>query len=237
VPDPHALSVGLGTDWGSLAAAWLTRWERYGDEDARDRLLGTMADIGNLPHGFLTGQARLDLSTGRFDTSLDAVSVSHLSAVFGLPELVAELIDLDLGPPEFERAWLDYCRLYLAPPEQQEAEVGQPLQGISLVQAHSRLAAYAAARTGDAELASLAWRKFSLDEGDHLNRNALQREPHWKLTRISGTHVLMPIDEAAFVCTNDAAQYGLAAIQLLALIADQRSAHPGGHPWSRSPDA
>jgi hypothetical protein len=237
VPDPHALSVGLGTDWGSLAAAWLTRWERYGDEDARDRLLGTMADIGKLPHGFLTGQARLDLSTGRFDTSLDAVSVSHLSAVFGLPEIVAELIDLDLGLPEFERAWLDYCRLYLAPPEQQEAKVGQPLQGISLVQAHSRLAAYAAARTGDAELASLAWRKFSLDEGDHLNRNALQREPHWKLTRISGTHVLMPIDEAAFVCTNDAAQYGLAAIQLLALIADQRSAHPGGHPWSRSPDA
>ena len=237
VPDPHALSVGLGTDWGSLAAAWLTRWERYGDDHARDRLLGTMADIGKLPHGFLTGQARLDLSTGRFDTSLDAVSVSHLSAVFGLPEIIAELVDLDLGLPEFERAWLDYCRLYLASPQQQEAELGRPLQGISLVQAHSRLAAYAAARTGDADLAGLAWRKFSLDEGDQLNRNALQRQPHWKLTRIDGTHVLMPVDEAAFVRTNDAAQYGLAAIQLLALVAHNRSAHTGGHPWSRSPDA
>ncbi|WP_371871403.1 exo-rhamnogalacturonan lyase family protein [Phytohabitans rumicis] len=28
----------------------------------------------------------------------------------------------------------------------------------------------------------------------------------------------MPVDEAAFVSTNDAAQYGLAAIQLLALV-------------------
>jgi hypothetical protein len=230
VPAAHALSVGLGTDWGSLAAAWLSRWERHGDEHARDRLLGTMADIGALRHGFLTGQARLDLDTGRFDTALDTIGVSHLSAVFGLPEVVAELVDLDLGLPEFERAWLDYCRLYLAPPEQQESEVGQPLQGISLIQAHSRLAAYAAARTGDADLATLAWRKFSLDEGDQLNRNALQREPRWRTTRVDGTRVLMPVDEAAFVSTNDAAQYGLAAIQLLALIPHARPGDSGPRP-------
>lgn len=237
-PDRHAASVGLGTDWGSLAAAWLTRWERHGDARARDRLLGTMAGIGRLPRGFLTGDARLDLDTGRFDTARDAVSVSHLSAVFGLPEVVAELIDLDLGVPGFEQAWLDYCRLYLAAPEQQQAEVGRPLQGISLVQAHSRLAAYAAARTGDAELAALAWRKFTLDEGDQLNRNALQREQNWRTTRVTGAHVLMPVDEAAFVCTNDAAQFGLAAIQLLALVAHHRSADFGGHhSWSRSVDA
>ena len=221
-PDPRALSVSLGTDWGSLAAAWLTRWERHGDTRARDRLLGTMADIGALRNGFLTGQARLDLATGRFDTTPDGISVSHLSAVFGLPEIIAELVDLDLGPPEFEQAWLDYCRLYLAPPERQEAELGSPLTGISLVQAHSRLAAYAAARTGDEALARLAWRAFSVDEGDQLNSNALQREPRWQLTRIDGTQVLMPVDEAAFVRTNDAAQYGLAAIQLLALIPHAR---------------
>jgi YetA-like protein len=222
VPDPHALSVSLGTDWGSLAAAWLTRWERHGDTRARDRLLGTMADIGRLPHGFLTGHARLDLTTGRFDTTLDDISVSHLSAVFGLPEIIAELIDLDLGLPEFERAWLTYCRLYLAPPEQQQSQVGQQLEGISLIQAHSRLAAYAAARTDDPNLAELAWRTFTLDEGDQLNRNALQRETQWHLTRADGPRVLMPVDEATFVSTNNAAQYGLAAIQLLALVPHAR---------------
>ncbi|GAA1578095.1 Tat pathway signal sequence domain protein [Kribbella sancticallisti] len=232
-PDPRALSVGLGVDWGALAAAWLTRWERYGDERARARLMGTMADIAALPYGFLTGQAVLDLSTGRFDTSRDGVSVSHLSAVFGLPEICSELIDLDLDVPGFEKAWLDYCRLYLAPADQQAAEVGHALEGISLVQAHSRLAAYAAARTGDVELAQLAWRKFFLDEGDQLNRNALQREPSWRTTAISGA--LMPVDEAVFVSTNDAAQYGLAAIQNLALIPEHRTSK-GETAW-RSPDA
>ncbi|MCA2222244.1 exo-rhamnogalacturonan lyase family protein [Nonomuraea aurantiaca] len=219
-PDPSALAVGLGTDWGALAAAWLTRWERYGDEHAKDRLLGTMAGIGALPRGFLTGEARFDLATGRFDTSRDQISVSHLSSVFGLPEMCSELIALDLDVPGFEQAWLDYCRLYLASAERQAAEVGRPLSGISLVQAHSRLAAYAAARSGDAGLADLAWRKFFLDEGDQLNRNPLQREPDWRLTRVEGPHVLAHVLEAPFVSTNDAAQYGLAAIQNLALIGD-----------------
>ncbi|MEU4233105.1 Tat pathway signal sequence domain protein [Nonomuraea sp. NPDC026600] len=219
-PDPSALAVGLGTDWGSLVAAWLTRWERHGDEHAKARLLGTMAGIGALPQGFLTGEARLDLATGRFDSSRDQISVSHLSSVFGLPEMCSELISLGLDVPGFERAWLDYCRLYLAPAEQQAAEVGHPLRGISLVQAHSRLTAYAAARSGDAGLAALAWRKFFLDEGDQLNSNPLQREPDWRLTRVEGPHVLAKVLEAPFVSTNDAAQYGLAAIQNLALIGD-----------------
>jgi hypothetical protein len=221
VPDPAALSIGLGTDWGALAAAWLTRWERHGDERARDRLVGTMTDIGALPNGFLTGEARLDLATGRFDASRDQIMVSHLSSLFGLPEMCAELIALGLDAPGFERAWLDYCRLYLAPPEQQEAEVGRPLTGISLVQAHSRLTAYAAARTGDAALAAWAWRRFSADEGDQLNRNPLQRQRDWALTRVEGPHVPAPVHEAPFVSTNDASQYALAAIANLALI--------GGH--------
>ncbi|MCK2216544.1 Tat pathway signal sequence domain protein [Actinomadura sp. ATCC 31491] len=219
-PDPSALSVGLGTDWGALAAAWLTRWERHGDERARDRLLGTMADIAALPRRFLTGEARMDLATGRFDTSADKIAISHLSSLFGLPEICAELIDL-VDVPGFEAAWLEYCRLYLAPPEQQEAETGQRLGGISLIQAHSRLTAYAAARTGDADLAAWAWRKFARDEGDQLNSNPLQRQEKWELTAVDGPGVLMPVLEAPFVSTNGAAQYGLAAIHNLALI--------GGH--------
>ena len=38
------------------------------------------------------------------------MTVSHLSAVFGLVEVCAELIAL-LDVPEFERAWLQYCEL------------------------------------------------------------------------------------------------------------------------------
>ena len=148
------------------------------------------------------------------------MAVSHLSTLFGLPEVCSELIALDLPVPGFEEAWLRYCRLYLASPAEQAAEVGHPLQGISLIQSHSRLTAYAAARTGDPALAARAWREFYLDEGDQLNMNPLQREPDWRVTRVDGPDVLAPVDEAPFVSTNNAAQYALAAIQNLALIAE-----------------
>jgi hypothetical protein len=217
-PDRHALAVGLGTDWGALAAAWLTQWERKGDTAARDKLLGTMADIGALPQGFLTGEALLDLDTGRFDTTRDQIAISHLSAVFGLVEICSELIALQ-DVVGFKDAWLRYCRLYLATPEEQEAAVGRRLTGISLIQAHSRLTAYAAAHSDDENLARLAWQAFHHDVGDQLNTNALQRQDDWLTTAVVGPHVLAPLDEAIFVSTNDASQYGLAAIQLLALVA------------------
>lgn len=83
------------------------------------------------------------------------------------------------------------------------------------------------------ELARLAWRKFFLDEGDQLNRNALQRESDWHTTAVQGA--LMPIDEATFVSTNNAAQYGLAAIQNLALISEHRTQR-GGTVWKSADD-
>ena len=212
-PDRSALAVGLGTDWGALAATWLTDWERTGDERSRDRLLGTMADIGALPQGFLTGEALYDLDSGRFDTTRDRISVSHLSAVFGLVEVCSELIGL-VDVPGFRDAWLDYCRLYLATPEEQIAAVGEPLTGIHLEQAHSRLTAYVAASTDDPRLATLAWEAFE-GVGEWLVHRR-----DFTLRRVDGPHVLNPIDEAPSVSTNDAAQYGLAAIQNLALIGD-----------------
>jgi hypothetical protein len=218
-PSADGVAVGLGTDWSALAATWLTDWERFGSPRSRDRLIGTMRDIGALRHGFLTGEALLNLDTGRFDPSPVRVRVSHLSAVFGLVEICAELIALDLDAPGFTDAWLRYCRLYLASPAEQTAAVGQPLTGISLIQAHSRLAAYAAAMTGDPVLARRAWDAFFVGDGDQLNTNALQREPQWTVGHLAGPEVLSPVDEAAYVSTNDAAQYALAAIQNLALIA------------------
>jgi hypothetical protein len=213
-PNRGALGVGLGTDWGSLAATWLTDWERTGNPRSRDRLLGTMADIGALKYGFLTGEALYDLDAGRFDTGREMISVSHLSAVFGLVEICSELIDL-VNDPGFERAWLQYCRLFLGTKEEQVAEVGEPLAGIYLTQAHSRLTAYAAARLQDQGLAARAWESFA-EGGEHLNH-----ESAFTLRRIEPPCVLLPVDEAPTVSTNDASQFGLAVIQNLALVGDQ----------------
>ena len=234
-PDPRALAIGLGTDLGALLGAWITAWERHGDAEAEQKVRAALAGIGALKQGFFTGEALWDLETHRFDTTRDRVQVSHLAAVFGLVEIVTEALDL-VEDPAFEQAWLEYCRLYLATPAQQAERFGAPLTGISLVPAYSRLLAIAAARADDPALAQRAWDAFFVGLGDQLNVNMLVAEPEWTRTRIEGPEVLEPVDEAAFVSTNDAAQYGLSAIQNLALIgrhlAQSPSAptHPGRTP-------
>ena len=212
VLDPRGEQAWLsfGTDWGSVAGAWLTEWERTGDAKTRARLLASMRGIAAQPKGFFTGAARMNLRTGEFATSSDpAVSISHLSAAFGLPEVCAEILDL-LPDEEFAQAWLQYCQLYNA----SDAEKRQALGGtgpISLIQGHSRLTAYAARQLRDAGLARRAWREFVGGEQE------FGREGQFTSTLIDGPAVLEPIHEAAEgMSTNSAAQWGLAAIECLA---------------------
>jgi hypothetical protein len=209
-PNGDIAYVSFGTDWGSLAGAWLTEWERTGDKAVRDRLAASMRTIGGQPKGFFTGGSVLNLVTGDFDLATDPkVSVSHLSAAFGLPEVCAELIDL-LPVQEFEQAWLQYCELYNAPPETQEQALGERLGELNLQQGHARLTAYAAHRKQDPLLAARAWQEFQAGGAGFSPTQQYQAE------RIDGPAVLNPVEEAAWVSTNSAAQWGLAAIECLA---------------------
>jgi hypothetical protein len=202
--------LGFGTDWGALASAWLTEWERTRDPKLRDRLIASMKTIGAQPRGFFTGGSRLNLDTGAFDIATDdKVSVSHLSAAFGLPETCAELIEL-LPVPEFEKAWLQYCELYNAPPEEQKAALGQELRGTNLQQGHARLTAFAAYRKKDAKLAARAWREFTEGRADYAGKR------EFATRRIEPPEVLAPVDEGLGISTNASAQWGLAGIVALA---------------------
>ncbi|MFD8496688.1 Tat pathway signal sequence domain protein [Amycolatopsis sp. NPDC059657] len=216
-PDPHALAIGLGTDWGALAAAWFTEWERGGDPVAKTKLLNTATAIGKLRNGFITGEGRYDLTTGTFATDTVAVSVSHLSSVFGLVEMCSEIIAA-ANLPEFERAWLQYCTLYNGTAEEQIAAVGQSFGSLNLKQAHSRLTAYAAAKKNDPALAARAWAELAKGEAGYPASSP------WRSTKVTGPSVLNPVDEATWVSTNATAQYGLAAIQCLALVGDRMPA-------------
>ena len=219
-PDRRALAIGLGTDLGALLGAWLTAWERHGDPDAEQKLRSALRGIGELPQGFFTGEALWDLEERRFDTTRDRIQVSHLAAVFGLGEIVTELLDL-IDEPGFAHAWDEYCRYYLAGPEEQAARFGAPLTGISLIPAYSRLLAAHAAATGDDEASARAWEKFFLGHGDQVNSDGMVGRADWSVERVAGPTVLEPVDEAAFLGTNGCAQYGLSAIQNLALIGDR----------------
>ncbi len=212
--EPNTIGLSVGTDWGSLAGAWLTEWERTGDPRSRDRLLASMRTLGALPKGFFTTGLTMHLATGAFDpVKHDRIGLSHLNAVFGLVEVCAELIQL-LDVPDFKRVWLDYCELYNAPAEEQVKRLGKSFGTGGLQQGHSRLTAYAARQKGDAVLAKRAWKEFSEGGGGQRSRGRFETK------KVTGPTVLRPVDEAPFVSSNGTAQWGLAAIQCLALVGD-----------------
>ncbi|WP_259772518.1 exo-rhamnogalacturonan lyase family protein [Pseudoduganella lutea] len=211
-------SVGFGTDWGAIAGAWYTAWERTGDKAWRDRLLASMATIAAQPHGFFTGSAVMNLDTGAFRIDGSGkIAVSHLSAVFGLTEICAELLRT-LPEPAFRDAWLRYCRLYNATPDVQKAALGQDLGKLNLSQGHARLLGYAAAQDRDPAAMREAWRLFEAGK-------AGLRDADFTIRRVARPAVLDDVDEAPRISTNGAAQWGLGALGLLAL--DARAAPPG----------
>lgn len=208
------IPAGFGTDYGAIAAAWLTEWERTGSEPIKQKLINSMITIAAQPHGFFTGHGILHLDTGKFDiTTNQEFSVSHLNAVFGLTEIIEELLLL-VNVPAFEKAWLQYCRLYNAKPEEQQQELGQSFTKLNLGQGHSRLTAYAAYKTKDPKLAARAWAEF-------YGGKAGIKPGLIKIKKITGAAVLNPVEEDADVSTNAVAQWGLAAIQCLAYAGDQ----------------
>ena len=215
-PDRHPLSIGFGTDWSGLVSAWLTEWERRGPkwEKAKARVLSTMEGIAAQPNGFVQGSGLYDLDTGRFAVAAEpVVAVSHLSAVFGLNELCAELIHL-VDMPKFKEAYLDYCRYFNASKAEQAARYGSNFGSLILLQGHSRLDAYAAVQTGDEALAKRAWTKFYGSDG-------YTESSPWKTEKLTGPATLVEGGEASWVSSNDTALYGLAAIENLALLGDR----------------
>jgi hypothetical protein len=213
---PWPARIGFGTDWGSLVANFMTEWERTGDARWRDKLLRGMRGIAAMPHGFFTGSGGYE-PTGPNEGALHNVSgnklsASHLSAVFGGMEMMAELVEL-IDEPAFKAAWLQYCTLYNAPRDEQVKALGAPHGGgNALFVGHSRLTAYAAAQKQDAALAQRAWKEFWTDDPRGVKT--------LRTVRVAGPRVLNPVDEAPWVSTNDTAQWALAAIQNLALVGE-----------------
>lgn len=223
--DAEHVSLYFGTDWGAVAAAWLTAWERYHDDTMRQRLLNSMQSIAAQPHGFFTGLAEMHITQGRFEPAPNnQLFISHLSAVFGLAEICSELMQL-IPDPSFATAWLEYCRLYNDLPALSRS-VGKTINKLNLVQGHSRLTAFAAWHDDNSSLAQRAWGEFTRGEGGIAHPNQQQRI-------IRPPEVLYPIREAAIdsaidkqsgstadtnLATNAVAQWGLTALSLLALL-------------------
>jgi hypothetical protein len=209
----HPAMLAFGTSWLSVVAAWLTEWERTGNTAYRDKIVNGMRSIGTLPRGWFAGSGEYDEKTGAFKNNSLELSVSHLNAVFGAVEINAELFQL-LDVPEYRAAWLAYCRLYNAPADEQEKELGRALRKLNLREAHSRLTAFAAHQTKNPKLGARAWQEF------YEGRAGLGVHPEAPVKHFEGPEVLNPVTETLGMSTNAASQWGLAAIQNLALVGE-----------------
>jgi hypothetical protein len=207
---PGAFNASFGTMWGSLVASWLTEWERTGDRRWHDKIRNGMESIGGLRRGWFASAAPFQTSTGKFLGDGDYVSFSHLNGVFGVVEMSSELLTL-IDAPLYRKAWLQYSRYYNAPSDEVAKLLGKDPGGRSLTEGHSRLTAYAAFHEHDRALALRAWREF-------LGNGAVLKDGF--LRRVGGVDTLRPLVEQPGAGTNGAAQWGLAAIQNLALVGD-----------------
>lgn len=213
-PQENALGVSNTTDWGALALAWLAEWERNGDTIAQQKLVNGAKTIAAMPNGWAQGGTlRYNLADGTYAEETEpSVEVGSLDSVFGLIELMAELIPL-VDDQRVTEQWVNYCRLYNGTSNEQIEITGAAWGSQNLRQAYSRATAYAAHQLDDVALAKRAWKEFRTGHAGYPESLVFTS------TRIEGAAVLNPIDEAPF-STNASAQYGLAAIQCLALVGD-----------------
>lgn len=197
--------VGFGTDWGAIAAAWFTEWERTLDTNILTRLKTSLSTIASQLQGFFTGGSYLDVNTGSFDiVKHNKLSVSHLSAVFGLTEICQEIIRT-IPDQKFEQAWIQYCTYYNAPAQDRERALGTREGRFGLRMAHARLTAHAAAQEQDTDLALRAWSEFFSEDDTWTDNTIIVNTPR----------VLQNTVEWPGISTNWAAQWSLSAIQCL----------------------
>jgi hypothetical protein len=239
-----AARIRIGPDWFSFASNWMTEWERTGDTRWRDRILNGVDSIMAMPYWLQTGQRNglnpdlpggaigplrggggaqvvgYDIATGKLTAIRDPLTkvsmpVSYnLATIMGGGEIMFELVPL-LGRKDFAKAWLQYCRIGGAPAEvltldQTTGTEGNDASYILNEQSGPRLAAYAYALTKSPAFAKKAVEGL-------VGRGGWFAKP----ILLTGPDVLAPIEEALEINTNEAAQSGLTAIQILELCKDQ----------------
>ncbi len=202
----------LGPDWLALAGNWMTEWERTGDTKWRDKLYAGMDSIVAMPLGIRTGKNLVmgfDPQTGQLYQLDDQAGDYNLATIMGGAELVFDLNQM-VDHEGWQKAWLQYCRLYRAPKDVVLRDMTTGAEGADASYVRDgRLAAYVYMKTGNEAFAQRAVRQLG-------GRGAAPV----RTQRVEGPQVLNPIDEAPRVGTNGTAQSALETIAILGMCAD-----------------
>jgi hypothetical protein len=223
-PSDYPVNLRVGPDWFALAGNWFTAWERTGDTRYRDWIVAGMKSMAAMPNKLFTAFSYgYDPVNKTLHLIREQPQVPHLAALMGGPELMMEIVPL-MNVPEWNEAWLHYCRILGASAEeQQDAFGGRVAYGTQSW--YARMSAYAAVQLGDPRLAERAWTSVlsQSSSGPATTR--------FNTVRYEGPDVPRPVDEIPTgVTTNNSAQWGLNVIQLLELVGDRLPAELPARP-------
>ena len=230
-PGEPAVRIRIGPDWFALAGNWMAMWERTGDKHWHDLITAGVDSILAMPYGLETGKPEanskalaatvgFDPATGKLtpipnpETHALVPANYNLATIQGGGEVMFELVPL-LGRKDFEGAWLQMCRLGVAPPEVWDKDrtthnEGADAQYVPPGQSGPRLAAYAYSKTGNVAYAKKAIAMLLALGGGIADAHT-----------VSGTDSLRPVEEDARLSTNEASQTALQCIEVLELCKDQ----------------
>ncbi|KAJ5218759.1 uncharacterized protein N7498_000858 [Penicillium cinerascens] len=221
IPEGFAMT-NIGLDCGPLIAAWLTAWEgrSEGWEQCKDLLINLLDGIAGLKHGIGNNAILFNPTSGEVRECPPPTpewAISHLSMLFGFPEILAELFhyawkEYPLMMEKFMKVWLAYCRAYNGGPKVQREEFGFEFPSHAIWrQSHSTLTAFAAVESNDEHLAHTAWDQFFNTDGYTVRQD-------WSILQTSPPDYFSNGEEARWVSTNETARYGVSAIFNLANI-------------------
>ena len=192
----------VGPDWLAYAGNWMTEWERTGNKAYRDKIITGMKSIASLPRGLFTGPGVLgfDPATGKVSYEGDPKleHTNHLMTIMGGFQVMNEMMDM-INVPSWNKAWLYHAKHY----REKAHTISKNRFPVT------RLMAYAAAVTGDKQLAADAWSELW---------NVWNNSRPFDVKTLHGPIVPSPIHENPYVCTNDAATWSLAAIYMQEVI-------------------
>ncbi|KAJ7682563.1 hypothetical protein DFH06DRAFT_1161543 [Mycena polygramma] len=212
-PDPAGPGrLRIGPDWTTLAGNWFTKWERTNDPQWLEKIKIGMSDIGGFKFGLFTGNVAAvgwNAATSHMvDEGGEGLGSYNLMMPFGGGEFLMEAMDLLADEePEFDAAWIDFCRLCNAPKADIQARYGESFTTGVFPQWYAKLQAYAGQRLNDTTIKQAAW--------DIINANTTGVWP--PQVTVSGTDVINPIHEIPNVATNDSSGLSLSEYAVLAI--------------------
>lgn len=167
--DEYPTHARSGPDWAAFISNWMTRWERFEEQDYRHKILAGIESLKDMPHQLCSGPIfGYDPKSGKLFGMGENNSSFHMINCFGALQVWMELATL-LQDPVWERMLADYGAFYLLNlVEKQQLRPDIPdHKNWGMPESVLAIAAFSAAYREDEKLAQEVWRRLIADLGGY----------------------------------------------------------------------